>query len=81
MLAIVAPIETIIAIFQSNAFTPVGLSLPRYLLLLLRMKKAMKAMGNIRPQIAEAGIAIQGPIYFQRTTPTTPGAGIRHASL
>ena len=80
MLATVAPIEISIATFQTNALIPVGLFLPRYFLLLLRMKKAMKAIGSIRPQIAEAGIAIQDPIYPQSTTPTTPGAGIRQAS-
>ena len=80
MLATVTPIEISMAMFQTTAFTPVGLSSPRYFLLLLRMKKAMKAIGSIRPQIAEVGIAIQGPIYFQRTTPITAGAGSRQAS-
>ena len=81
MLAIVAQMETTIAIFQTRAFVPVGLFSPRYLLLLLRMKKAMKAIGSISPQMAEAGMAIQDPMYGQSTTPATPGAGIRQASL
>jgi hypothetical protein len=81
MLAKVVPIETSIAIFQTRASMPLGLSVPRYSVLLLRMKKAMKAIGSMSPQTAEVGIAIQGPTYFQSTTPATPGAGIRQASL
>lgn len=80
MLATETAMEMTMAIFQTIAFVALGLASPRYFLLLLRMKKPTKAMGSINPQIADVGMAIQGPIYFQSTTPTKPGAGSRHAS-
>jgi len=68
------------AMFQMNAFNPVGLFSPRNFLLLFNIKNPMYAIGSIIPAIAEVGMAIQAPIYFQRMTPNTPGIGNKHAS-